>query len=440
LEDLKSRPDDHVNLQEKLAEVGFYCDAYPARIERNHLRGTIVPLKYSFVALLSLFAVNSAFAGEPDIAPHQQLQQIIDLFQDDRSEDAAAQLELAEDELIAAVRASGDADAFTLLGRAYFYAERDAKAIEAFEAALRLDPSLSRAHFFIGLVHRYAGDLESAALSFRRAIALDDTDQDAFVELGRTLESTGDLVAASEAYKNALAIDERNLDANFHLATIYGELGDASGAEKHYLAVVEQIPDDVDTNYNLGQLYQNTGQHDLAIKRFEKVVEQDPTEWRAIAKLVQENEAIGDIDARDAAIEKIYTVWRSNVSEELSEQRLYIREQRQLDNDKLFVLEYFELKGERAKKVVFKLQDEQSGDIRFEVSLGSYDATTEFARATGSVGPDERVFHLDGYAPNGSHYTYAFFNSMPKYEVIKEMALKAFAGEQDVVSSTVIPE
>ena len=74
------------------------------------------------------------------------------------------------------------------------------------------------------------------------------------------------------------------------------------------------------------------------------------------------------------------------------------------------------------------------------MSLGSYDATTEFASATGSVGPDERVFHLDGYVPNGNHYTYAFFNSMPKYEVIKEMALKACAGEQDVVSSTVIPE
>lgn len=260
------------------------------------------------------------------------------------------------------------------------------------------------------------------------------------MELGQTLESTGDLVASSEAYKNALAIDQSNLDANFHLATIYGELGDASGAEKHYLAVLEQIPDEGNTNYNLGQLYQNTGKHALAIRRFEKVVEQDPTEWRAIAKLVQENEAIGNIDARDAAIEKIYAVWRSNVREELSERGLYIREQRQLDNGKLFVLEYFELKGERAKKVVFKLQDEQSGDIRFEVSLGSYDATTELARARGSVGPDERVFHLDGYAPNGNHYTYAFFNSMPKYEVIKEMALKAFAGEQHVLSSTVIRE
>lgn len=397
-------------------------------------------LKCALLAVVSLLAVNGAFAGEPDTSPHEQLQEIIDLFQGDRSEEAAAQLELDENELVEAVRASADADAYMLLGRTYFYAEMDAKAVEAFEDALRLDPSLSRAHFFIGLVHRYSGDLESSVKSFRRAIALDDKDEGAVVELGRALQSTGDLGAASEAYKNALVIDERNLDAHIQLAAIYTDLGDTFAAEKHFLAAVEQIPDDVDTNYNLGQLYQNSGQHDSAIKQFEKVVELEPTDWRAIAKLVQENEAIGETAARDAAIEKIYAIWRSNVSEELSEQGFYIREQRHLENGKLYVLEYFELKGERARKIVFKLQDQQTGEAKFEVSLGSYEATTEFARASGSVGPDERVFHLDGYAPNGSHYTYAFFNSMPTYETIKEIALKALAGGQEVISATITAE
>lgn len=394
-------------------------------------------LKYALLALLSLFAVNGASAREPGSAPHQQLQQIVDLFKDDRSEDAAAQLELAEDELVAAVRSSGDAEAFMLLGRAYFYAEMDAKAVEAFEAALRLDPSLPRAHFFIGLVHGYAGDLDGAEQSFRRAITLEDKDPDFFVELGRTLFLKGELSAAADAYKNALLLNEDSPDTNNHLAQIYSDLGDAAGAEKHFLAVLEQLPDDVAANYNLGQLYQNTKQHDLAINRFEKVVELEPSDWRAIAKLVQENEAIGDIAARDSAIEKIYEIWRSNPSDELRDQGFYIREQAHLEQGKLFVLEYFELKGERARKFVFKLQDEQTGDIKFEVSLGSYDATTEFARAAGSVGPDGRVFHLDGYAPNGSHYTYAFFYSMPTYELVKEAALKAFAGEQNAISGTV---
>lgn len=397
-------------------------------------------LKSAFSALLSVFLIHSAFAETPGAAPHQQLQEIVDLFKDDQSEDATARLKLAEGELAAAVRASGDAEAFMLLGRAYFYAEMDAKAQDAFEAALVLDPSLSRAHFFVGLIQRYAGDLEISAQSFRSAIALDGTDEETFVELGRTLQGKGDPGAASEAYKSALAIDPKNLHANFHLATIYAEAGDTAGAEKHYLVVVGQIPDDVDVNYNLGQLYQSSGQHRLAIERFEKVVEQAPNEWQAIAKLVQENEALGDTAARDSAIEKIYEVWRSSLSKELNEQGLYIREQSQIEQGKLFVLEYFELKGERARKFVFTLIDAQTGDKKFEVSLGSYDATTKFARAMGSVGPDERMFHLDGYAPNGNHYTYGFFSPMPTYEATKEMALRAFAGEQEIMSSTVVAD
>lgn len=396
--------------------------------------------KYAVLALLSAFTMSAASADEPNSALHQRLQQIVDLFQGDAQEDAVSQLQLAEGELVAAVRASEDAKAFMLLGRAYFYAEMDAKAVDAFEAALRLDPSLSRAHFFIGLVHGYAGELDNAEQSFRRAAALDDEDPDIFVELGRTLLGKGDLSAAADAFENALLLNEDNPDANFQLAQIYSELGDAAGAEKHYLAVVEQNPDDVDANYNLGQLYQNTQQHDLAIKRFQKVVELDPSDWRAIAKLVQENEAIGDTAARDAAIEKIYALWRSGQSQELDKEGFYIREQSQLEYGKLFVLEYFELRGEWARKLVFKLQDEQTGDLKFEVSLGSYDATNDYARAKGSVGPDERLYHLDGYAPNGTHYTYGFFNPVPAYEVIKEMALKALAGEQDVISATVVAE
>jgi len=40
--------------------------------------------------------------------------------------------------------------------------------------------------------------------------------------------------------------------------------------------------------------------------------------------------------------------------------------------------------------------------------------------------------------PDGSHYTYAFFDSIPTYEAAKDLALKALAGRQKSISSTVI--
>lgn len=396
-------------------------------------------MKHIFLLLLTLLVSSHSFADELTSRPNEQLQNIIDLFQGDSRDDALSQLELRESDLVAFIRQSKDAGSYMLLGRTYFYAEMDSKAIETFKSALQLDPSLSKAHYFVGLIHRYADDLDGAEVSFRHAIAINSNDENYFVELGRTLARKGDLPSASTAYKKALALNKEIFDANFNLATIYANEGDVDSAEKYFLAAIEQEPNDQDSHYNLGQLYQNTNQHNLAIKRFGKVVELYPNDWRALAKLVQENEAVNEYAARDFAIETIYEVWRTNVDEELREQKFYIREQSEIENGKLFVLEYFELKGERARKFVFKLQDEQTKELKFEVSLGSYDSTTEYSRAAGTIRANERIYHLDGYAPNGTHYTYAFFDSMPTYEVVKEIALMVLAGEYKFISRTILP-
>ena len=86
------------------------------------------------------------------------------------------------------------------------------------------------------------------------------------------------------------------------------------------------------------------------------------------------------------------------------------------------------------------MQNPETEEIVFVVSLGSYDTTTEFAQAAGNLEADERLFHLDGYSPNGSHFTYGFFNPKPAYDVVKELALDALNGELKTVSSTIIPE
>jgi len=367
----------------------------------------------------------------------KRLQEIVGLFKSDSNEEALRQLKLYEAVLLEAINDSKDAGAYALLGQAYFYAGMDSSAIDAFNNALQLDPSLSNAHFFIGLIHVYAGDLNKAERSFRDAIILNSNNEDYFVELGRILQMKNDSRSASIEYENALAIDETNFRANFNLANIYANEGNNEEAEERYLAALKKQPDDPDSNYNLGQLYQNINRHQSAIKYFSKVVDRDATEWRAIAKIIQENQALGNIEARDIAIRDMHDLWREGAVSDLQDQGFFVREQTQIDTGKLFVLEYFELKGELARKFVFKLQDVVTGDNKFDVSLGSYDESTQLSRELGDIGADDRVFHLDGYAPNGSHYTYAFFRSLPDYEVVREMALNALSGELKAISSTV---
>lgn len=395
-------------------------------------------MKHFLLFILAVSFISASDAQQKPPAPHVKLQNIIDLFRNDSLEDAKILLQKNENELIAFVRESNDAESHTQLGRAYFYAEQDQKAITAFEAALKRDPSLSTPHFFIGLIKHYANDLEHAEKSFLAAIAADSSDKIYFIELGRVLERKNDPNAASAAYKKALALDEADFDANFNLATIYSRNDDLAKAEKHLLAAAAQKPTDIDTRYNLGQLYQSTKRHRLAIEQFQAVIELNPNEWRAIAKLVQENEAIADISSRDAAISLIYEAWQSNVDKELGDQGFYIRDQIEFEGGRIYVLEYFELNGERARKFVFHLRDKENEETAFTVSLGSYERTIKIARSIGDIKADERFYHLDGYAPNGSHYTYGFFEKVPPYDTLKEMALKAFAGEAKTVSSTIV--
>jgi len=388
--------------------------------------------------LLILLMSSHVHANEPTTNISAQLEHIIELLQGDSRESALDKLKLHEKDYTTTLRETKDIDAYMLLGRAFFYAEMDAKATETFNTALQLDPSLSDAYFFIGRIQGLANDLDSAEASFRNAITIDNNVEQYFLDLGQTLSMKDDRTAAAIAYQNVLALNEESVEANFYLGNFFADEGDTTKAEKYYLASIEHDPNEIDSHYNLGQLYQNTKQHKLAIKHFEKVIELIPNDWQAIQKLVQENEAIKNYAARDAAIGAIYEVWRTNKSEELRQQKFYIREQTELENGKLYALEYFELVGERARKFVFTLHDEETEESKFEVSLGSYDATTNYARSKGSIGPEERRYHLDGYAPNGTHYTYAFFDSIPPYEAVKEIALKKFAGEDKSISSTLI--
>jgi len=272
-------------------------------MRRNMVRCLLTLLLFSFM-------LSHAFADEPTSSPDQQLQNIIELLQGDSRQEALRKLEIQDDDLATYVQGSKDAELYMLLSRAYYYAEMDTKAIETFNSALQLDLSISDAYFYIGLIHRYANDLDAAEKSLRDAIKTNAKDEKYFLELGRTLVMKEDLSKASTAYKNALALNKESFDANFNLATIYAMEDDVDNAEKHFFAAIEQDPSDLVSHYNLGQLYQNILQHKLAIEQFEKVVELNPNDWRAIAKLVQGNEALNNYPARNAAIESIYEIWR----------------------------------------------------------------------------------------------------------------------------------
>jgi len=101
-------------------------------------------------------------------------------------------------------------------------------------------------------------------------------------------------------------------------------------------------------------------------------------------------------------------------------QEYKLRETLTTDAGEIFAVEFGPLAGEYAKVFLFFLVYE---DCERKVFLvGSFNYQTELARENGSIGPEERRYHLDLFDPE-EHHTLEFRTQAPRYEEMREMAL-----------------
>jgi tetratricopeptide (TPR) repeat protein len=77
------------------------------------------------------------------------------------------------------------------IGTVHLLQKRPDQARDAFEAALRLDPALARAHNSLGVIAAESGRPEEAIERWRRAVSLDPTDYETLFNLGVMLRRLG---------------------------------------------------------------------------------------------------------------------------------------------------------------------------------------------------------------------------------------------------------
>ena len=115
---------------------------------------------------------------------------------------------------------------------------------------------------------------------------------------------------------------------------------------------------------------------------------------------------------------------------------MYCREQFLSGPYLVMAFETFEPAGERRVFFTFYVSDSTGHELG-HYSLGSYESTTRIARETGSIGRDERVYHLDWYG-DGAHATLGFFRTLISYENSREVVTKSLSGELKPVSSSTL--
>ena len=159
-----------------------------------------------------------------------------------------------------------------------------ARAVAAFDSAIRMQPGLEEARFNRGVALLRAGDAGQAAAAF-----------------GAIEKNGNSRLRASAAYHHALALDRLgkaveaeakldravSLDPQLDAALLYaGALRERRGAvqeaAKNYLAYLKRHPDSVAAMLRLGVSAQRAGRSDVAIPWLRKVIDKAPRSAEAV--------------------------------------------------------------------------------------------------------------------------------------------------------------
>jgi len=225
-----------------------------------------------------------------------------------------------------------------------------------------------------------------------------------------------------------------SVESAFERATDLMQKRDFNQAIPYLKRVQKDLPDNPATLWNLGIALVETGEHQKAAETWRSLRKVAPDDWRAISKLVQAYQALGDIKARDAEIKVLYQFRESSSDPKVTGLERFCREQSVIAGQSVFAFEYFSPQGPWKKYFLFSIVDKK-GMEQFNISLGSYDLTTDVSRELGEISKDQRMYHLDEYQ-GSMHKTYGFFEEKPDYDRVRAMVVNVLEGKLKPVSAS----
>lgn len=199
-----------------------------------------------------------------------------------------------------------------------------------------------------------------------------------------------------------------------------------------YQSGLKKAPAEPALLFNGGLAAYLAGDGATAIALWQELKKLEPDNWRLLAKLVQAYQLTGNLKARDQERAELLALWKKNPA--AVQQKSFCREQFQAGGESVMAFESWQLEGDRAVRYTFSVLGPDDKE-KYRISLGSYDATTQFGRESGELGPNERYWHLDYYGP-GEHRTYAFQKVEPTYDEVRKLVLEILAGTLKPMSSS----
>jgi tetratricopeptide (TPR) repeat protein len=209
------------------------------------------------------------------------------LMQQDATGALSPAMQAEIDRLREAIKATpDDASLHHTLGFSLMRVANDTEGgIEAFKAALAIQPKLIAARIDLGLAYYKLEKWERAAAEYREALASEPDNCIALVNLGNVQRQLGQTRESVTQYERVLELQPKNATAALNLGNAYQTLGDFDRANRMYERVLEIAPSNVYARTKLAEQALEQGKHDLAREHAEKATARDAKNARALAVL-----------------------------------------------------------------------------------------------------------------------------------------------------------
>jgi tetratricopeptide (TPR) repeat protein len=404
------------------------------------MKRTLPALVLAVLTALAMLGAMPAPGGEPSApkppTPAENVERGRALLGKGMAAEGKELLEKTAAELQAALAKNpDDAASVLLLGRIWFYLDKDNEAMECFERSIRIDPKTAEYHFWKGVLLRLRKSYDEAVRELSAACQLEPATFKYHVELGRVYSEKEDHEKALACFKKAVELNPKNAGAAFEVGVAFAQQEKLDDALKMFQIAAELNPNDTAPAYNIGQIYQKKEMAPQAIVQFQTVVKLDPGDWRAWSKLVQLYQATGDTAARDAARAALFDLRARAKVKSLAEAPHYCRDQFVTGGRKVMVFEYFELRGNEVVKYAFNVLDKAGRENERRIVFGYHEELDASARGRGELQDGRHGWHLDGWAGD-RHETYMFFSRELSYDEVRKAVEKVVAGNVPLISSS----
>lgn len=149
-------------------------------------------------------------------------------------------------------------------------------ALQCYEAAIRLAPTMARAYLNRGNVLLESGDAQAALAAYQTALAQNPVYAAAHYNMGNAFVRLGRHQDAVSAYHKAIALKPDFVDAEVALGAVLDDLRQFDAAVASYRRALAIRPDYAQVHSNLGNALKELGQFDAAAASYRRALELEP--------------------------------------------------------------------------------------------------------------------------------------------------------------------